>query len=75
MKSPALVQCPTCRRPGHWLDTPHLPFCSARCKLIDLGGWLSERHVIASPLRPEHLEAYSELPPGSELDQPETERG
>jgi len=27
-----------------------MPFCSERCKLIDLGNWASEKYVISSPL-------------------------
>jgi len=39
--------CPTCRREIQWSDAfPFRPFCSERCRLIDLGGWLSEKHAI-----------------------------
>jgi len=34
-------------------DHPHRPFCSARCKLVDLGNWLDEKYRISRPLRPE----------------------
>jgi len=41
------VPCPTCQRPVEWSPTsPYRPFCSERCKLIDLGDWFSERHAI-----------------------------
>jgi len=30
-----------------------LPFCSARCKLIDLGAWLDEKYTITSGFKPE----------------------
>lgn len=30
-----------------------MPFCSERCKLIDLGNWASERYVITTPLKQE----------------------
>jgi hypothetical protein len=41
------VSCPTCQRPVEWSpDSPYRPFCSERCKLIDLGAWASEKHVI-----------------------------
>lgn len=30
-----------------------MPFCSERCKLIDLGNWASERYVISTPVAPE----------------------
>jgi uncharacterized protein len=44
--SPARVQCPTCQRDLDWEAAPFRPFCSERCRLIDLGGWLSERRAI-----------------------------
>jgi hypothetical protein len=41
------VSCPTCQRPVEWSEaSPFRPFCSERCRLIDLGEWMSERHVI-----------------------------
>jgi endogenous inhibitor of DNA gyrase (YacG/DUF329 family) len=41
------VKCPTCKRPVEWSDaSAHRPFCSERCRLIDLGAWLSEAHKI-----------------------------
>ncbi|HWW81372.1 MAG TPA: DNA gyrase inhibitor YacG [Steroidobacteraceae bacterium] len=44
--SPQIVKCPTCRREIDWANSPFRPFCSERCKLIDLGAWLSEKHAI-----------------------------
>jgi uncharacterized protein len=42
-----LLLCPTCRRAVAWSEAfPDRPFCSARCRLIDLGAWLAERHTI-----------------------------
>lgn len=42
------VQCPTCAQPVLWTEASRWrPFCSERCKQIDLGDWASERHVIA----------------------------
>ena len=42
------LQCPTCGKPLAWDKTnPFRPFCSERCKLIDLGEWASESHRIA----------------------------
>jgi endogenous inhibitor of DNA gyrase (YacG/DUF329 family) len=41
------LRCPTCQRPIEWSDQfPYRPFCSERCRLIDLGAWLSETHAI-----------------------------
>jgi endogenous inhibitor of DNA gyrase (YacG/DUF329 family) len=45
--SAALVKCPTCGRQLEWSEnSPFRPFCSERCRLIDLGAWLSEKHAI-----------------------------
>lgn len=33
------VSCPVCRRPVTWDNNPSRPFCSERCRLIDLGHW------------------------------------
>jgi hypothetical protein len=49
------------------------PFCSQRCKLIDLGKWFNGENAISEPLKPEHFEKYADLPPGQNLDQPESE--
>jgi len=35
------------------MDDPYMPFCSERCKLIDLGNWASEKYVISMPIDPE----------------------
>ncbi|MBF0256008.1 MAG: DNA gyrase inhibitor YacG [Gammaproteobacteria bacterium] len=44
------VLCPTCSTSVEWSDkSPWRPFCSERCKLIDLGEWFAENHRIASP--------------------------
>ncbi|MDE2052718.1 MAG: DNA gyrase inhibitor YacG [Gammaproteobacteria bacterium] len=40
------VKCPTCQREIDWSQSPFRPFCSERCKLIDLGAWLTEKHAI-----------------------------
>ncbi|MFL6602982.1 MAG: DNA gyrase inhibitor YacG [Steroidobacteraceae bacterium] len=40
------VKCPTCRREIDWSASEFRPFCSERCRLIDLGAWLSEKHAI-----------------------------
>jgi endogenous inhibitor of DNA gyrase (YacG/DUF329 family) len=68
-----IVKCPTCKQPGDWFAGSFGPFCSKRCRLVDLGKWFAEEHAIASPLRPEHLEKYADLPPGKYLDRPEAD--
>jgi uncharacterized protein len=43
---PLKVKCPTCRKETPWENNPHRPFCSDRCRLIDLGAWAQERYRI-----------------------------
>jgi hypothetical protein len=50
--SPPIVKCPTCRREIDWADSPFRPFCSDRCRLIDLGAWLSEQRAIPGETAP-----------------------
>ena len=73
MSGPVTVKCPTCKKSGDWFAARFGPFCSQRCRLVDLGKWFAEEHTIAIPLRPEHLEKYADLPPGKHLDQPEAD--
>ena len=44
--SSARVKCPTCHRDLDWETAPFRPFCSDRCRLIDLGAWLSGQRAI-----------------------------
>jgi endogenous inhibitor of DNA gyrase (YacG/DUF329 family) len=41
--------CPVCgaAMPGHWRDYPDYPFCTKRCRTIDLGRWLGEEYKVA----------------------------
>jgi endogenous inhibitor of DNA gyrase (YacG/DUF329 family) len=43
------MRCPICRKEVALAD-PYMPFCSERCKLIDLGNWASEKYTISSPI-------------------------
>jgi uncharacterized protein len=51
INEPAIkLHCPTCQKVVYWTaDYPFRPFCSERCKLIDLGEWASENHKIPGP--------------------------
>lgn len=41
------VKCPTCGKLARWSDeNPFRPFCTERCKQIDLGAWASDRYTI-----------------------------
>jgi endogenous inhibitor of DNA gyrase (YacG/DUF329 family) len=44
-KKPVSVACPQCGREILWTSSnPYRPFCSERCKLIDLGKWANEEY-------------------------------
>jgi hypothetical protein len=43
--------CPICSKPVKLTD-PEAPFCSERCRAIDLGNWATEKYVISTPAQP-----------------------
>ena len=60
---PTCVKCPTCKREIDWSSSPFRPFCSERCRLIDLGAWLTEQHAIpGEPEDPDSGEAPGSSP-------------
>ena len=47
--SKTIVSCPTCEADVEWrTENKSRPFCSERCKLIDLGAWADEKYSVAS---------------------------
>ncbi|NLQ18829.1 DNA gyrase inhibitor YacG [Marinomonas sp. M1K-6] len=55
-----LVACPTCHTKTPWsTENIDRPFCSPRCKLIDLGAWASESYSIPQQTSEEE-EIFSE---------------
>ena len=44
------LHCPICKKPVKSRD-PEFPFCSDRCRLLDLGKWASGGYVISSPVQ------------------------
>ncbi|NJL72120.1 MAG: DNA gyrase inhibitor YacG [Candidatus Competibacteraceae bacterium] len=41
------VKCPTCGKPAVYsLSNPFRPFCSERCKTLDLGAWADEKYKV-----------------------------
>jgi len=44
------VRCPHCRQPAApRAKNEFFPFCSKRCRLIDLGAWLTEEYRVPGP--------------------------
>ncbi len=54
MKSETLknIKCPICRKPVNWEENPYRPFCSERCRTIDLGAWVGEEYHIPDKKTP-----------------------
>ncbi len=58
-----LVSCPRCGAQVAWsTENPYRPFCSERCKLIDLGDWAMEKYRVA-------VEEDKDAPDGEEQDE------
>lgn len=62
---PARLECPTCKRAIEWSDEfPYRPFCSERCRLIDLGAWISGERAIPGDAAAPDEDADPTLPRG-----------
>jgi len=47
---PTVVECPTCQKKVEWTEAnKYRPFCSERCKQIDLGAWAEEKYRVPAP--------------------------
>jgi uncharacterized protein len=52
-----LVPCPECGEPSEFsANNQYRPFCTERCKMIDLGIWASEGYRIEAPLTADDLD-------------------
>ena len=65
-KSSLKLRCPICKK-GVKSTDPEFPFCSERCRTIDLGKWASGAYVISSPVS-DTSDAIDENLPNSEED-------
>jgi uncharacterized protein len=52
------LRCPICKKSVKSSD-PEFPFCSERCRIVDLGKWSSGAYVVTSPV-PDTSEAVEE---------------
>ena len=43
------MNCPICKKEVA-IEDPQFPFCSERCRIIDLGNWATGKYVIRSPI-------------------------
>ncbi len=65
-------ECPICRKKvivAKPDEAPHRPFCSEKCKLIDLGRWLNEEYRVTEEIPDESQdENEDEIPPNQAPD-------
>ncbi len=54
------IKCPNCQKVTAWEGNPFRPFCSERCKMIDLGAWAGEEYRIAGDRREEEKDSGQE---------------
>ncbi|HMB15668.1 MAG TPA: DNA gyrase inhibitor YacG [Pelovirga sp.] len=47
MEKSIKTKCPYCRTLTPWQNNPSRPFCSERCRMIDLGRWDNEEYAVA----------------------------
>ncbi|MHC4924976.1 MAG: DNA gyrase inhibitor YacG, partial [Planctomycetota bacterium] len=57
-----LAACPSCKGPVE-KGAEHRPFCSDRCRLVDLGRWMNEDFVVSRPLREDDRHRRKPNPP------------
>jgi endogenous inhibitor of DNA gyrase (YacG/DUF329 family) len=63
-KQPLEVKCPTCGGKSRYApDNPWRPFCSERCRSIDLGAWATESYRVPAKANPDDEQAQDEAPP------------
>jgi endogenous inhibitor of DNA gyrase (YacG/DUF329 family) len=73
-----IARCPICRKPSDSKKDADFPFCSERCRLLDLGNWASEKYRISHPVFDEsELEGaeHNASSPGDENHDEDDARG
>ena len=54
------IKCPKCRKPATWEGNPFRPFCSERCRMIDLGAWVTGEYRVPGEEKMEDEEEEEE---------------
>lgn len=63
-----IVSCPQCGKDSvYGEENPSRPFCSQRCKMIDLGTWADEGYRVPDS----NQDPFSEIPSGENLPEPD----
>ena len=50
---PHTFPCPRCGEMSQWEDNAFRPFCSERCKMIDLGAWANDEYKLPTQDAPQ----------------------
>jgi endogenous inhibitor of DNA gyrase (YacG/DUF329 family) len=50
------VACPICKKKFNYYESASRPFCSDRCKMVDLGKWLNEEYNVPVVSHSEEME-------------------
>jgi len=70
--------CPICRReltPNAAIDSPVFPFCSTRCKQVDLARWLDGKYAVVDSLSIDRVAEEMEAQQSGSLDEYGDEEG
>jgi endogenous inhibitor of DNA gyrase (YacG/DUF329 family) len=62
------INCPHCKEEFNYYNSESRPFCSERCKMIDMGHWLNESYTVPIPQSPDKTPNIDEFEI-DELDQ------
>ena len=54
------IKCPVCDKNAEWSDNRWRPFCSERCRNVDLGKWFDEDYCVAGESVPDPEQHQSE---------------
>lgn len=54
------VKCPQCSLEFFYYSSDFRPFCSERCKMVDMGMWLEEAYAIKGPSHEPYIEELDE---------------
>jgi uncharacterized protein len=60
------MRCPACKREFQPDQSSAMPFCSKRCRLIDLGRWLGEDYALPAAPNEDESEAAAESDPNAD---------
>lgn len=64
-------RCPICKKPTDSDIDKDFPFCSERCRLMDLGNWASEKYKVSEPAADEAESETPQSPRRNESDESE----